>query len=37
VAEVIADSGTLCSEAYALETEILPSDRDPERVAKQRP
>jgi hypothetical protein len=26
VAEVIADSGTLCSEAYALETEILPSD-----------
>jgi hypothetical protein len=23
---VIADSGTLCSEAYALETEILPSD-----------
>jgi len=26
VAEVIADSGTLCSEAYALETEILPSN-----------
>jgi hypothetical protein len=26
VAEVIADSGTLCSEAYALESEILPSD-----------